>query len=125
MPRFMMFTYPGPSNPGPTVELVSKMARYNEELRNAGALLELDGLHPPAAAASVTFPEGRPTIIDGPFAEAKEMVGGYWVIRVDSMQDAIDWATRAPLGDGDRIEIRQIAELEEYPEDVQAARTGP
>ncbi|MEA2478878.1 MAG: hypothetical protein QOJ07_800 [Thermoleophilaceae bacterium] len=119
--RFMMFMYPGENSDGPTPELVAAMSRYNEELTRAGALLALDGLHPPAASASVTFAGGKGTVIDGPFAEAKELVGGYWVIEAASKQEALEWAARCPAGDGARIEVRQIAELSDYPDDVQAA----
>jgi hypothetical protein len=120
----MMFMYPGESTEGPTPELVAAMSRYNEELAKAGALLALDGLHPPAAAASVTFSGGKGSVTDGPFSEAKEVVGGFWIIRADSKEEALDWAARCPAGDGDRIEVRQIAELSDYPEDVQDA-AGP
>ena len=122
--RFMMLMYPGEGNQGPTPEVVAVMSRYNAELEKAGALLSLDGLHPPAHAASVTFPGGKPTVVDGPFSEAKEVVGGYWIIRASSKQEALDWAARCPAGEGDRIEVRQIAGMSDYSEDVQAAARG-
>jgi hypothetical protein len=76
-------------------------------------------LHPPATAARVRFEGGKPGVTDGPFAEAKEMVGGYWIINVKSKAEAIEWAKRCPAADGDVIEIRQIFEMEDFPADVQ------
>jgi hypothetical protein len=119
--RFMMFMYPGEKNEGPTPEAVAEMARYNEELTKAGALLALDGLHPPGDAARVRFAGGEPSVTDGPFTESKEMVGGYWIIQAGSREEAIAWAARCPAGEGDMIEVRRIAELSDYPETVQAA----
>jgi hypothetical protein len=121
--RFMLFVYPGESDPGPTLERVQAMNKYNEELSKAGALLALDGLHPPGAATRVRFKPGeRPRVIDGPFTEAKELVGGYWVIQAHSKEEAVEWASRAPVGDG-TIEVRQIAEPEDYrPEIAEASR---
>jgi hypothetical protein len=119
--RFMLFVYPGETDPGPTLERVQAMNRYNEELTRAGALLALDGLHPPGAATRLTFKgEGRPTVTDGPFAEAKELVGGYWIIQVRSKDEAVEWASRAPIGDG-TIEVRQIAEGADYGPEIEAA----
>ena len=118
--RFMMFMYPGEQNEGPTAEAVSRMAEYNEELSKAGALLALDGLHPPGDAASVRFSGGEASVTDGPFAEAKEMVGGYWIIEADSKEKALEWASRCPAADGDRIEVRRIAEASDYADEVQA-----
>ncbi len=75
--RFMLLVYPGETDKGPTLEMVEAMNRYNEELTKAGALLALDGLHPPSTATRLTFSGGdRPTVTDGPFTEAKELVGG-------------------------------------------------
>lgn len=108
--RFMLFVYAGETDPGPTLERVQAMNRYNEELTKAGALLALDGLHPPSRATRVTFSgDTRPTVTDGPFTESKEFVGGYWIIQARSQEEAVEWASRAPIGDG-TIEVRQIAE---------------
>lgn len=108
--RFMLFVYAGETDPGPTLERVQAMNRYNEELTKAGALLALDGLHPPSRATRVTFTgDTRPTVTDGPFTESKEFVGGYWIIQARSQEEAVEWASRAPIGDG-TIEVRQIAE---------------
>ena len=81
------------------------MGEYNEKLRGAGVLLALDGLTPPAAGARVSFAGGKATVTDGPFAETKEVFGGYWMIRVNSREEAIDWARRCPAGANDIIVV--------------------
>mgnify|MGYP001605714979 CR=1 FL=1 len=108
----------------PPADLVARMTKYNESLTKAGILLGLDGLTPPAKAARVAFGGGKPRVIDGPFAETKELVGGYWMIQVKSREEAIEWAKRAPMLDGDVIEVRQVQELEDFPEDVRRAAGG-
>ncbi len=108
----------------PPADLVAKMAKYNDSLTKAGVLLGLDGLAPPAKAARVRFTGGKPSVKDGPFAESKEMVGGFWMIQVKSRDEAIEWARRAPMLDGDIIEIRQVMEMGDFPADVQAAAGG-
>jgi hypothetical protein len=122
--RFMMFMIPNiPDETDwmPTAEAVAEMSKYNEELANAGVLLSLDGLHPPESGARVSFSGGKGTVTDGPFAEAKEVVGGYWLIEVKSRDEAVEWATRCPAADGDVIEVRQVFEMSDFPEDVQEA----
>jgi len=124
--RFMMLVIPkGYENASadfvPPADLVAKMTRYNESLTKAGVLLGLDGLHPPAKGARVSFSGGKPKVTDGPFAEAKELLGGYWMIQVKSRDEAIEWAKRAPMEDGDVIEVRQVQELSDFPPDVQRA----
>ncbi|MGB7212393.1 MAG: YciI family protein [Gemmatimonadales bacterium] len=108
----------------PPADLVARMTKYNESLTKAGILLGLDGLTPPARAARVAFGGGKPKVIDGPFAEAKEMIGGYWMIQVKSREEAVEWAKRAPMLDGDVIEVRQVQELADFPEDVRRAAGG-
>ncbi len=108
----------------PSAELVAKMTKYNESLTKAGVLLGLDGLHPPAKGTRVKFSGGKPKVIDGPFTESKELVGGYWVIQVKSREEAVEWAKRAPMQDGDIIEVRQVQELSEFPPEIQAAARG-
>jgi hypothetical protein len=124
--RFMMLVIPKgyeEAAPGtmPEAEAVEQMMKYNESLQKAGILLALDGLHPPSMGARVTFSGGKPQVQDGPFTEAKEVLGGYWIIDVKSKDEAIEWAKRAPMGDNEIIEVRQIQEFEEFPPDVQAA----
>jgi hypothetical protein len=120
--RFMMFMYPEISEAewNPSAEDVAEMGRYNEELRKAGMLLALDGLHPPAEGARVSFSGGTTTVTDGPFAEAKEVVGGYWLIQARSKEEAVEWASRCP-GQDCTIEVRRVFEMEDFPQDVQEA----
>jgi hypothetical protein len=100
------------------------MMKYNDDLQKAGVLLGLDGLHPLSVGARVSFKGGTPTVTDGPFVETTEVLGGYWMIRVNSKQEAIEWASRCPAGDNEVIEIRQVQEMEDFPEDVQKAAAG-
>jgi len=121
--RFMMFMLPNiePTEWMPSAEAVAEMSKYNEQLSQAGVLLALDGLHAPDEGVRVTFAEpGSITVVDGPFTEAKEMIGGYWLIDVKSKEEAVEWAKRCPAGHC-AIEVRQIMDLEEFPPDVQAA----
>ena len=90
----------------------------------AGVLLALDGLHPPSMGARVTFPGGKPRVIDGPFPEAKEVLGGYWMIEVASKEEAVEWARRCPGSENEMIEIRQVQEMSDFPPDVQKAAAG-
>ncbi len=109
----------------PSAEAVEKMTRYNEELARAGALIALDGLMPPVTAARVSFAKGKAAVRDGPFTESKEVLGGYWMIRAASREEAIAWARRVPAEDGDVIEVRQVFENEEFPPEVRAAAQSP
>jgi hypothetical protein len=118
--RFMMimipavYSKPVPPDFMPDMEIVKEMGRYNQELQKAGILLALDGLTPPAAGARVSFAGGKPKVMDGPFAEAKEVIGGYWMIQVKSREEAIEWAKRCPAGPDDVIEIRRVHEPEDF-----------
>ena len=100
------------------------MMKYNESLQKAGVLLALDGLHPPSMGARVSFPGGKPKVTDGPFTEAKEVLGGYWMIQVKSKEEAIEWASRCPASDNEVIEVRQVQEMSDFPADVQEAAAG-
>ncbi len=127
--RFMMLMIPRgyeTAAPGtvPDAGAVEKMMKYNEQLQRAGVLLALDGLHPPSMGARVTFKGGTPAVTDGPFAEAREVLGGYWMIQVRSKEEAIEWASRCPAGDNEVIEVRQVQEMSDFPPDVQAAARG-
>jgi hypothetical protein len=122
--RFMMLMIPKgyeTAAPGtmPDAKAVEAMMKYNESLQKAGVLLALDGLHPPSMGARVSFAGGKPTVTDGPFAEAKEVLGGYWMIQVRSKEEASQWASRCPAGDNEIIEIRQVQEFADFPEDIQ------
>jgi hypothetical protein len=123
--RFMMIMIPNipdDDNWGPTPEAAAAMGKYNDELRKAGVLLALDGLHPGSKGARVSFAgAGKSTVTDGPFTEAKEMVGGYWMIQAKSKEEAVAWASRCPASDGDVIEVRQVYEMSDYSPEVQAA----
>ena len=127
--RFMMLMIPKgyeSAEPGamPDAEAVAAMMKYNEELQKAGVLLALDGLHPPSMGARVSFAGGKPVVTDGPFAEAKEVLGGYWMIEVGSKEEAIAWAKRCPGSANEIIEVRQVQEMDDFPEDVQEAAAG-
>ena len=124
--RFMMIMIPKGyerAEPGamPEADAVAAMMEYNEALHKAGVLLALEGLHPPSMGARVSFSEGRPVVTDGPFAEAKEVVGGYWMIEVGSRREAIEWASRCPAAENEVIEVRQVQEMDDFPPDVQEA----
>jgi hypothetical protein len=108
----------------PEADAVAAMMKYNEALQQAGVLLALDGLHPPSMGARVSFSKGKPIVTDGPFAEAKEVLGGYWMIKVNSREEAIEWAKRCPASDNEIIEVRQVQEMEDFPADVQEAAAG-
>jgi hypothetical protein len=127
--RFMMLMIPKgyeSAAPGtlPDAKAIESMMKYNQALGQAGVLLALDGLHPPSMGARVTFAGGKPKVIDGPFAEAKEVLGGYWVIDVKSKEEAIEWAKRCPGSDNETIEIRQVMEISDFPADVQQVVAG-
>ena len=127
--RFMMLMIPAgyeKAAPGamPDPKAVEAMMQYNEALQKAGVLLSLDGLHPPSAGARVSFAGGKPKVTDGPFIEAKEVVGGYWMIQVNSKQEAIEWASRCPASSNEVIEIRQVQEFADFSPEVQQAAAG-
>jgi hypothetical protein len=119
--RFMMIVKASQDSEAgkmPGEELLAAMGKYNEELMKAGALVELNGLHPSSKGARVKFSGGKRTLIDGPFTETKELIGGYWIIQVKSKEEAVQWALRAPAPHGEgqdgEIELRQIFEFEEF-----------
>ena len=108
----------------PDAKAVAAMMKFNEDLQKAGVLLALDGLHPPSMGARVSFAGGKPKVTDGPFIETNEVLGGYWMIKVNSKQEAIDWASRCPGSENEVIEIRQVQEMADFPADVQKAAAG-
>jgi len=127
--RFMMIVIPkgyetAAPDAVPSAEAVAKMMEYNKRLQKAGVLLALDGLLPPSTAARVSYKDGKVTVTDGPFAEAKEAIGGYWIIQVRSREGAIEWAKRVPASNDGIIEVRQIQEIGDFPEDVRKAAEG-
>jgi hypothetical protein len=128
MPRFMMLVQIEQTDDlryEPTAEEVGAMSKYNDELGKAGILLALDGLQPPEKGARVSYADGKTTVTDGPFAEAKEIVGGYWVIQAKSLDEAVEWAKRCPMTGGAAIEVRQVFEMSDFPADVQEAHGEP
>jgi hypothetical protein len=127
--RFMMLMIPKgyeQAKPGtmPDAKAVAAMMKYNQELQKAGVLLTLEGLHPPSMGARVSFAGGKPKVTDGPFSESKEVIGGYWMIQVNSKQEAIEWASRCPASENEVIEIRQLQEFADFTPDVQQAAAG-
>jgi len=126
MPQFMMLVLP-PSYtdamPGtmPAAEAVALMSKFNQELADAGVLRALNGLHPPSMGARVTFPEGKPRVQDGPFSESKEVVGGYWLIEVASREEAVAWACKVPPVEPFTIEVRQVQDTADFPDEVKEA----
>ncbi|WP_322516303.1 YciI family protein [Rhodopseudomonas palustris] len=127
--RFMMLMIPKgyeSAAPGemPEADAVAAMMKYNEALQQAGVLITCEGLHPPSMGARVSFAGGKPLVTDGPFAEVKEVLGGYWMIDVASRDEVIAWASRCPAGPNEIIEIRQVQEMEDFSADVQAAARG-
>jgi hypothetical protein len=100
------------------------MMKYNESLKDAGILITLDGLHPPSMGARVSFAAGKPVVTDGPFTESKEVLGGYWMIDVKSREEAIAWASKCPASENEIIEIRQVHEMSDFPEEIQQAAAG-
>ena len=127
--RFMLLMIPKGyerAAPGtmPDAKAVEAMMKYNRSLQEAGVLLSLEGLHPPSMGARVTFSRGKPVVTNGPFADAKEVLGGFWMIQVNSREEAIEWAKRCPASDNEIIEIRQVQEFTDFPADVQAVAAG-
>ncbi|HYU12773.1 MAG TPA: YciI family protein [Stellaceae bacterium] len=119
--RFMMLMYPGPKAEAgvmPDDKLIAAMMAYNKELANAGVLLALDGLQPTAKGARIRFSGRKASVTEGPFPEAREVLGGYWMIQVNSKDEAVAWAKRCPAPDGEMIEIRQVFEAADFGPEV-------
>ena len=98
----------------PDKQILTEMGKYNEELSKAGVMLAGEGLQPSSKGVRVKFSGGKPTVIDGPFAETKELVAGFWLWQVKSKEEAIEWLKRAPFGGGTEVELRQIFEAEDF-----------
>lgn len=128
--RFMLIMIPKgyeSAAPGtlPDTEHVAAMSTYNASMQKAGVLLALDGLHPPSMGARVSFDSGKAVVKNGPFADVHEVIGGYWMIQVTSRAEAVEWARRCPARGNEVIEVRQVQEMADFPEDVQKALTQP
>jgi hypothetical protein len=131
MMRFMIMvipkgyeTAPPDEVPSAEAEATTKMMEYNKSLQKAGVLLAREGLLPPSAGARISYTDGKATVTDGPFAEAKETIGGYWIVQVGSREEAIEWAKRAPIRRQHIIEVRQLFEMPDFREDVQKSVEG-
>jgi hypothetical protein len=127
--RFMMLMIPGgyekaAPNTTPPPEGVAKMMKYNEELAKAGVLIALDGLHPLSSGARVSFVGGTPKVTDGPYVETKEVLGGYWMINVKSKEEALEWAKKIPASENETVEVRQVFEMDDFPQDVKEAASN-
>lgn len=124
--RYMVLMIPGDKRVEagvlPDEKAIAAMMKFNEELTRAGVLLALDGLHPSSKGARIRFSGGKRTVTDGPFGEAKEVIGGYWLWQVKSKAEAIEWASRCPAADGDVLEVRQVYEASDFGPEV--ARKG-
>jgi hypothetical protein len=104
----------------PDTEMLNEMGKYNEELVKAGIMLDGEGLHPSSRGARIQFSGDQRTVVDGPFAESKELIAGYWVWQVRDMDEAIEWAKRCPNPTGAEgvLELRQVAELDDFGDQV-------
>ena len=102
----------------PSKEIIAAMGAFNEEMAKAGVLLAAEGLHPSSKGARVKFTGGKPVVTDGPFAETKELLAGFWLIQVRSKEEAIEWIQRAPFGPGPEIEVRQVFEASDFPPEI-------
>ena len=98
----------------PSEQILADMGKYNEELARAGVMLAGDGLHPSSKGKRVRFSADQTTVIDGPFTETKELIAGYWIWQVRSMEEAVEWLKRAPFGGGAEVEIRPVFEAEDF-----------
>lgn len=109
------------ADPKKAARLMAAMGKFNDELKLAGALRSVDGLAPLAKGARLAFTGGKPTVTDGPAVDSKEVVGGYWLVEAKTKQQVVDWWKRCPAEDGDVIEIRQVAEMADFPAELQKA----
>ena len=98
----------------PSTELLTNMGKFNEELVKAGVMLAGEGLQPSSKGKRITFTGAKPTITDGPFAETKELIAGFWLWQVRSMEEAVEWLKRSPFGPGAEVEIRPVFEAEDF-----------
>jgi hypothetical protein len=127
--RFMILMIPGEKSGAeagvmPDEESLAAMMKYNEDLVKAGIMLGGEGLHPTSKGARIQFANGKKKIIDGPFTEAREIVGGFWMWQVKSKEEAIEWASRCPGADGNIIEIRQVFESADFGPEIEAQETA-
>ena len=105
----------------PSEQDMADMAKYNEQLVEAGAMLDAVGLHPSREGVRINFDSGTPHVIDGPFAESKELIAGYWLVQFKTREECIEWAKRVPFKEGE-LEVRPVGELEEFTQAVERRR---
>ncbi len=127
--RFMMLMIPKgyeTAAPGtmPDPAHVAAMMKFTADMQAADILLSLDGLHPPSMGARITFRGGKPEVTRGPFPDTREVLGGYWMIRADSLDEAINWAMRCPAADNEMVEVRRVQEMEDFSPEAQRAAAG-
>jgi hypothetical protein len=119
--RFVMIMYPGEkaeTGALPDPKVFEAMMKYNEDLQRAGALLSGEGFHPSSKGRRISARGGKRTVTTGPFLAARDVIGGFWMIEADSLDAAVEWATRAPLGPDETIEVRQVYELSDFPAEL-------
>jgi len=125
--RYMM-SLPAPVNVQeafqPSLELVTAMRKYTDDMRKAGVLLFAEGLHPSCKATRIRISNGKRVFTDGPFAEAKELIAGFWMIQVKSREEALEWASRCPLREGGVVEIRPLVENTDFPPELRSRTAG-
>ena len=123
--RFMVLVYPGnkkgyEAGQMPSQELLTNMGKFNEELVEAGVMLSGEGLHPSSKAARIHFPgNGEKSVTNGPFDDAHELIGGFWIWKVKSKEEALEWAKRAPMEDGATLELRQVFESSDFGPEIE------
>jgi hypothetical protein len=115
--RFMIIVKGTEPSPPPSSELLAAMGKFNDELIEAGVLLVAEGLQPSSSGAKVRKQAGKVVVQDGPFTEAKELIGGFWIIKADSLQEAIDWVAKVPLEEGNELEVRRVSEVSDFVRD--------
>lgn len=115
--RYMIIVKGTEPSPPPSSEMLAAMGKFNDELIAAGVLLVAEGLQPSSAGAKVKKQAGKVVVQDGPFTEAKELIGGFWIIKADSLQEAIDWVAKVPLDEGNELEIRRVSEVTDFVRD--------
>lgn len=115
--RYMIIIRGTEPSPPPSSELLAAMGKFNDELIEAGVLLAAEGLQPSSSGAKVKKQGGKVVVQDGPFTEAKELIGGFWIIRADSLQEAVDWVAKVPLEEGNELEVRRVSEVTDFVRD--------
>lgn len=120
--RYMIIVKTTEPSPPPSSELLAAMGKLNQEMIEAGVLLAGEGLQPSKSGAKVVMQGGKLVVRDGPFTEARELIGGFWIIRVDSLEDAIGWVKKIPMwSEGEEVEIRRVSEVEDFVHDDTSA----